>query len=64
MTDKERAFVSFKEDVDIVARYQQLADEEGTSAAALYRRALRRYLLSLPTTSADEGSSQPQQSAA
>lgn len=54
MSDKERTFVSFPEDEAIVARYKQIAEAEATSASAIYRRALRFYLASLPANFANE----------
>lgn len=47
MSDKIRIVVD--EDTEIVGRIDAIADAEGTSRAAIIRRAIRRMLLSLPT---------------
>lgn len=49
MTEKVQTKVSFDEDIDIMRRVDEIAESEGTSRAAIIRRAIRRMLLSLPT---------------
>lgn len=49
MTEKVQTKVSFDEDIDIMRRVDEIAEAEGTSRAAIIRRAIRRMLLSLTT---------------
>ncbi len=44
-----KRIVNIKEEPEIVAQLQRLADAEGTSLAAVYRRAVRLFLATLPT---------------
>lgn len=48
MADKEKVKLSFDEEAAIVARLDAIADAEGTSRAALIRRAIRNLAFSSP----------------
>lgn len=49
MSEKSQIKITFDEEASIIARLDAVAELEGTSRAALIRRAIRRLVFSLPT---------------
>lgn len=48
MTEKEQVKITFDEEAGIISRLDAIAESEGTSRAALIRRAIRRLVFSSP----------------
>lgn len=51
MTSTPKISVTYMEDPDLVTRIDTIADSEGLKRADILRRAVRRYLSSLPSGS-------------